>query len=186
MKKIIVILSLVTLCFSCGSDKKEKKETDVVKKEEVKKEEPKYNFAKAEVNLLEDPSLINLSAVPHSFEDDIVFEEINVLKTAENTHTLVFVINDKMTNFDKLKEWKIGMYFFAKDPTKFENASDAKKGYKTTGTLADPKMMGDEVVVVLEGFKIIPKEISLLRLYLYNNNNDMNKNYYNTKDVVLP
>ena len=67
MKKIILMLSLVTLCFSCGSDKKEKKadDTTVVEKEEVKKEEPKFNFPVVD-NLLENPSLINLSATPHA------------------------------------------------------------------------------------------------------------------------
>lgn len=188
MKKLILVVSLAIVSFSCGSDKKDKKgedNTSVITETETVKVEPKFTFPVVE-NLLENPNLINITATPHSFEEDIVFEEINVLKTDKDTYTLVFVINDKSTNFDKLKEWRVGMYFFAKDPKKFENAADTKKGFKTIGMSAIPKLMGKEVVLVIENVKIIPKEISLLRLYLYNNNNDMNKNYYNTQDIVLP
>lgn len=188
MRKIVLMLTLVTLCFSCGSDKKEKKADNVatdVKKEEVKKKEPKFDFPVVD-NLLKNTSLINLSATPHSFEEDIVFEEINVLKTAKDTYTVIFVVNDKETNFDTLKQWKVGMYFFAKDPKQFSNPAEVKKGFKTVAAPAQPKLMGNEVVLVAKDITIAPKEISLLRVYLYNSNNDMNKNYYNTKDIVLP
>lgn len=192
MKHITFLLFIVLVFVGCKNE--EKKIKNIVepifeiKEENTKADEiiKKYNISKAEVNLLEDPNLFNVSVTSHSFEDDIVFDEINVLKTDENTYSLIFVINNEETDFNKLSKWKIGMYFFAKDPTKFENKTDAIKGYKTTGMLADMKMMDNDVVLVLEGFKIIPKEISLLRIYLYNSNNDMNKNYYNTKDFVLP
>jgi len=187
MKKLVLIL--MVLSFSCASDKKDKteeKQTTGVEATNPKKENvPIFNFPIVE-NLLESPQLINISYVEHYFEEDIVFEEINVLKTAENTFTFIFVINHKTTNFDKLKEWRVGMYLFAKDPKKFQNKTETEKGFKRTGMLAEPKMMGDEVVIVLKDFKIVPKEFTILRLYLYNLNNDMNKNYYDTNDVVFP
>lgn len=186
MRNLLLILVVLTF-IACGGEEKKKPEPNKNSTEKKKEEkpEPKFNFPVVD-NLLESQSLINLSETSHSFEDDIVFEEINVLKTADNTYTFIFVVNEKVTNFEKLQQWKLGMYFFAKDPKQFEDKAHVKKGYKTMATLVKPKMMGNEVVIVLKDFKIKPKEIKLLRLYLYNNNSDMNKNYYNTKDIVLP
>lgn len=193
----IFILLFLQVLFSCKSEKENvlngselDKDAEIIQfvtddSGRVKDLIQKYGFEQVE-NLLDNPNLFNLTSNEHSFEDDIVFNEVNVIKTEKDIYTIVFLVNSELTDFDKLQKWKVGMYFFAKDPKKFLSIVDIERGYKAIGMLAQPKIMGDEVVLFLENFKIVPKEFSLLRLYLYNNNNDMNKNFYTINNVVFP
>lgn len=184
MKKIkwMPLILLLMVGVSC---KTEKKDSEAGTQASETKELTKPTFPVTE-NLLSNPALVNLTQERHAFEEDIVFEEINVLKTAENTYSFILVVDKAATNFDKLKSWKIAIMFFAKDPTQFSDDVLKKKGFKTTGFYADPKLMGNEVVILHENCMIELKELFLMRLYLYNNNNEMNTNYYNVKDIVLP
>lgn len=183
--RFLFFLSFV-IFFNCKNDNKKNLENNnsEINQPTMVEKPLKFDLPSVE-NLLLSPDLVNLSSELHSFEEDIVFEEINLVKTSPDTYTIIFVI-DPSTNFDSLKSWRIGMYFFAKDPSKFESKADSEKGFKTVATLAAPKMMDEEVVVLLENLKIIPKEISLLRVYLYKSNNEMNKKFYNTNDIRLP
>lgn len=190
MKLKIITLSVFILALvSCKSDRKEETNnsnsteiTTIVKEEE---KQPKFNFPVAE-DILSNPHLKNLTYEGHAFEEDIVFSEVNVLKTAEETYTFVFIVNDKLTNFDKLQKWKLAMMFFAENPSEFVSKKEQNKGYKTIGLMAEPSIIGDEVVVIYKDFNLKPKELKLIRMYLYGYNGEMNKNYYNINNVVLP
>lgn len=184
--KIIVLVSVLLVLVSCKSNEKEanKLETSEPLIEKTEKAS-KFNFPVAE-DILSNPHLMNLTYDGHAFEEDIVFSELNVLKTAEDTYTFIFTVDHDLTNFDKLLKWKVAMMFFAKNPNDFASEIEQKKGFKTTALLAKPYVIGDEVVLIHKDFKIKPKNFKLLRMYLYVNNNEMNKNYYNINNIVLP
>lgn len=169
---------------SCGKEKKTLKHNS---EEKLKMDE------KSEIqgiphseNLLEHPDIYNLSQIPHSFSKSIVFNEVNIIKTDKNIYTMIFVIDDLETDLEELRQWKVGIYFIAKDFEKFSNETERKNKFKSQGLMAIPTYMGNEVVVFIENLNLEPKNYSLIRIHLYKNNDIINKNYYNISDVVLP
>lgn len=191
MKKLFLILIAVAFV-ACGDDKKKPTDTDTSKVEDVKetvlskveKIAAKYNFEKVD-NLLEDPNLASLTSESHAFSEDIVFEEVNILKTGEDTYSLMLVLDEKSTNFDAYNPWQIAIIATAKDPSKFKDPALQKKGTKTNGIKAKTVLMGNEIVA-LGTFSLAPKEFSIIRFYLYDTNGNKNTNYYVIKDVTIP
>lgn len=189
MKKIILILVVIAF-ISCKEEKKTDDTLDASKTEKVKepisnveKISKKYNFPKAD-NLLDNPNLKNLTIESHAFSEDIVFEEVNVLKTGEDLYSFILVIDDRSTNFDVYNTWEIAIIATAKDPSKFKDPKIQSKGSKTNGIKAKTVLMGNEIVALGE-FSLAPKEFTFIRFYLYNKDNK-NTNYYLLKDVKLP
>ncbi len=192
MKRLILIFSIALFVFSCKSEKKEPIDNQESEKKEIKLSfidqiEKNYGFNKVE-NLLEKPNLVNLSSEVHSFTEEIVFEEVNAIKTAEDTYSILLVLSEKETDFDEFIKWTVAIIVTPKDPSKFEKESERKKGARTIGIYGKPQIMGDEVVIHLKNFKLKPKEYSFIRFYLYNtsNNQEKNTNYLVIKDVTLP
>ncbi|WP_046755333.1 hypothetical protein [Kordia jejudonensis] len=191
MRKLFLILIAIALV-ACGDDKKKptdadtSKVTDVKEKALSKVEEiaKKYNFEKVD-NLLENPSLVNLTSESHAFSEDIVFEEVNILKTGEDTYSLILVFNEKTTNFDVYNNWQIAIIATAKDPSKFKDPAIRSKGSKTNGIKAKTVLMGNEIVAS-GTFSLAPKEFTFIRFYLYDASNNKNTNYYTLKDVTIP
>jgi len=177
---------------ACGDDKKKPTDTDTSKVTDVKEKAlskveeiaKKYNFEKVD-NLLNNPSLVNISSESHAFAEDIVFEEVNILKTGEDTYSLMLVLDEKSTNFDAYNPWQIAIIATAKDPSKFKDPVLQKKGTKTNGIKAKTVLMGNEIVA-LGTFDLAPKEFSIIRFYLYDANGNKNTNYYVLKDVTIP
>jgi len=192
MKKVLLILTAIAF-IACEDDKKKTTDTDtsnteVVKETVVSKVEEiseKFNFKKVE-NLLNNPELVNLTSESHAFEDKIVFQEVNVLKTGEDTYSLILVFDEYETDFEAYNQWKLAIIATPKDPTKFLDEKEKQKGARTTGIGSNPVVMGNEIVLHTPNFKIKPKEFTILRFYLYNLKKETNTKYYVIKDVTLP
>jgi hypothetical protein len=189
MKNIILILVVIAF-ISCKEEKNTKETLDTTKTEKVNESlsnveeiSEKYNFNKVD-NLLENPNLRNLTTESHAFSEDIVFEEVNILKTGEDQYSFMLVIDDRSTNFEVLNTWEIAIIATAKDPTKFKDPRIQSVGSKTNSIKAKTVLMGNEIVALGE-FSLAPKEFSFFRFYLYNTDNK-NTNYYIIKDVTLP
>ncbi len=193
MKKIILILAAIAFV-ACGEEKKQPKDTETPKTEEVKKtvvdkvEEirEKYKLKKVE-NLLENPALINLTSDRHAFtENNIVFEEVNVLKTGEDTYSVLLVLSEKETDFDELLKWTVAIIATPKNPKEFADPKEQKKGNRTIGIYGKPEVMGKEIVVHLKDFKMKPKDFSFIRFFLLKNTGEKNVNYLVIKDAKFP
>ena len=192
MKKLALMLTAIAF-IACGDDKKKTPDTDTTKTEEVKKPvvdkvqeiKEKYKLKEAE-NLLENPALINLSEDRHAFNDNIVFEEVNVLKTGEDTYSVLLVLSERDTNFDELLEWTVAIIATPKKPKEFADPKEQKKGNRTIGIYRKPEVMGKEIVVHLKDFKIKPKEFSFIRFFLLKNSGEKNTNYLVIKDTKFP
>lgn len=173
--------------FSCNDTKKsndEEQSKQVVEEIESKKEEPRFEEIE---NLLMRPGIVRLSDTPFTFSEDIVFEEVNILKEKDDTYTLIYVIDPFETDFDKLQDWKIGVWFFAENPEEFEDESIRKKRYKSFGTKIEPNTIDNEIVVLYKNITLAPKKFKTVRTYLYNNDGEIlgNKKYINS-NVILP
>lgn len=191
MKKTIVLLVTLIAVLSCKTDKKEEnKKTEIMQEVEkpkhslVDKIHEKYKFKKVE-NLLENPGLVNLRLESHAFSDQITFEDVSVLKTAEDTYSVLLTVSKDNTDLDELIKWTVAIVATPKDPKQFEDLSERKKGARTIGIYNKPEIMGDEIVIHLKDFKIKPKEFSFIRFYLYNKE-DKNINYLVIKDANFP
>ena len=186
MNKISIVLLVLTLFTSCKTEKKKSiiNKKNIVEIQE-KTEDISLNF-KSVNNLLDNPNLQELSIQTHAFDSDIVFDGMYVLKTAEDTYSFVLLFDEDKTNFEAFSKWKLAMIATPKDPLQFESEAEQKKGARTTGVESTPVMMGSYVVLLTENFKLIPKEFSFIRFYLYNFNKETNTKYYVVKDVVLP
>jgi len=190
MRKLVLILAIIAFV-GCKDDKKsttdtsgtEEVKTPVVSKvEEISK---KFNFKKVD-NLLDNPELVNLTSESHAFSDKIVFEEVNVLKTAEDTYSFFLVLSDKETDFEEFVKWTVAIIVTPKNPKEFADPKEQAKGARTIGIYAKPQVMGNEIVIHLKDFKLKPKEFSFIRFYLYDAEGQKNTNYYLMENVTLP
>lgn len=192
MRKLLLILTAIAF-IACEDDKKKTTDTDtsnaeVVKEPVVSKVEEiskKYNFKKVD-NLLDNPELVNLTSDSHAFSDKIVFEEVNVLKTAEDTYSFFLVLSDKETDFEEFIKWTVAIVATPKNPKEFADPKEQAKGARTIGIYAKPQLMGNEIVIHLKDFKLKPKEFSFIRFYLYNAEGEKNTKYYLMENVTLP
>lgn len=191
MKKIIFLLVILISVLSCKTDKKqENNKTEIIqelekpKKSLIDEVHEKYKFKKVE-NLLDKKELANLRLESHAFSDKIAFEEVNVLKTAEDTYSIILTVSKDNTDLEELVKWTVAIIATPKDPSKFADPVERKKGARTIGIYNKPEIMGDEIVVHLKDFKIKPKEFSFIRFYLYNKE-DKNINYLVIKDANFP
>lgn len=191
MRKLLLILTAIAF-IACKDDKKNttdtNSKTEEVKKQVVSKVEEireKFSYNTVE-NLLGNPDFINLTSRSHAFTDNIVFKEVNVLKTGEDTYSLIIVFDEKATDFEAYNQWKLAIIATPKDPSQFLDKKEQKKGARTTGIGSEPVVMGNEIVLHTPNFKIKPKEFSFIRFYLYNFQKEVNTKYYLIKDATLP
>ena len=185
MNRILVLILILVL--GCKEERKTKlnNQDPIFTEIKPKDKEKKYNFPVAE-NLFEENGLITLTTEPHAFSENIVFEEVNILKKeGDNSYYFILVFDEINTDFENFKKWNIALIATAKDPTKFEDPRIRTKGSKTDGLRIKTVLMGNDVVA-LGTFKLVPKEFSFLRFYLYDSSNNKNTNYYTLKDVTIP
>lgn len=185
MKKVIWILLLVVTFTACKDEKK--KDTPVVdtpEKEEVVKE-PAKTYPKVEKKYSVDMNMIFDKG--YLFDEKIQLEEIAVVPGEKaNTYDLIMFFNDKITDYEALGKYKIGLILYPNDPSKLKSAKDKAAKKKKFGKPADVKMLDNEHVVVLDNIEVAPKDFKQIKLYLYDSSGVLNKNFLKLTNTVFP
>ncbi|WP_430410894.1 hypothetical protein [Kordia sp.] len=127
-----------------------------------------------------------LTSTAHAFKENLVFKNVNIVETSANTYTLTIEIDKNKTDIEELKLWKLAMQVFPEEPKELENFKNDGKNFKSNGFLIQPIQEGDKTLLTYKNIKLNPTKIKLLRFYLYRKNNEMIKNYYDTRDIELP
>ncbi|MEM6718250.1 MAG: hypothetical protein AAF611_02945 [Bacteroidota bacterium] len=189
MKKILVV-ALGLLMIACGSEEKKKNDETAKQgetKTEVVKETTKTNpYPKVEKQYPVDMNIMYDEG--YLFDEKIQLDEIAVVPSAEsNSYDLVMFFNDKTTDFKALEDYRVGLILYPKDPSKLASPKDQKAKKKKIGKVAKVQNLEGEYVVVIDNFKVNPKDFKQVRLYLYDAKGVvLNENFLKIANVVFP
>lgn len=171
---VSVFFLVLTLVFGCRQDKTIQNSSEEI--QSIKKELSSIFFSertyKSQV----------VTREKHFFSENIAFNEVRVYYTEKDMYTFVWIVDVEHTDFDELKNWKLGMIIKPSNRLDFKDIDLEKKGIKTIGVLTTPYILNGDVCIVLRDFKLRPNRFKYIKFYLYNNDNKTNLKYWITED----
>jgi len=181
MKKIILIFAVVMVFVACKKSQTNKdiEETQNVENRNLEKEE---EYTKIE-NTYDEMKII--FSGEFSFADEIIVDEIGVLKMGDDTYKIAYFLNDSC-NFNKIEELNIAFRVYPKNPELFAKEFGQNNKAKTFAAVSNISVMDDIKVIVSNEFKISPKEFKSIKVYFYDPKAGVSGRMMTILDVKIP
>jgi len=166
MRKIILIIILGVIV-SCNNKKNEENINKPIYKELPEIDNNKID--KAKYQTIEDVSdkLDFIFQGEFFFSEDVILESIGLEKLEEDNYKVVFFIAED-SDFEKIRNLRLGMVFYPSDPKLLETEKEKNRGSIKTGVSTKIKVMGDDFVFTFDKFRLFPKRFKTVRFYFYN------------------
>lgn len=171
-----IIFSLI----SCKKEKAIEWESIYKSNKNEQRNFPIYRLSKEKKQLLK-----LISDKEHSFTPVINFKRLEYYRSLNNNITFIWEVDTNKTDFDVLQKWKIGIILKPKQASQFKDSILRIKGIKTMGVLTNLKDLDGRVIITLDNFYFKPDKLSYIKFYLYNNEGEVNLNYWTIKNLKL-